>query len=121
MRTLYEATITEIGTDVPFIIEEHVVIFFDVRAPKELHDVAVVHQGGALHSDIAAGDTFLYNGTRYRVIFVGDTANASIRDLGHYTLNFTGDTSETLPGSIYVEKADVPELKPGAVFKFVRE
>ncbi|UUZ79825.1 PTS glucitol/sorbitol transporter subunit IIA [Paenibacillus sp. P26] len=121
MQNLYEATITEIGTDVPFIIEENVVIFFDEKAPKELHDVAVVHKNGALLSDIAAGDTFLYNETRYRVIFVGDTANATIRDLGHYTLNFTGDTSETLPGSIYVEKADVPELKAGTVFRFVRE
>lgn len=120
MKSVYEAEITGIGEDVPVIVEENVVIFFDEKAPKELHDVAVVHRNKGLSEDVAAGDTFTLNGHNFRVLYVGDTANSSMRDLGHFTVNFTGDTSETLPGTVYVEKGEIPELKVGGTFSFIR-
>ncbi|KEQ21557.1 PTS glucitol/sorbitol transporter subunit IIA [Paenibacillus tyrfis] len=121
MQTLYDATITGIGSDVPLIAEENVLIFFDEKAPKELHDVAVLHKNGGLSGEVKAGDKFVLDGAEFRIAFVGDTANSSIRELGHFTVNFTGNTSEALPGTIYVEAASIPEIESGAIYRFIRD
>jgi len=121
LRILYDAEIVETGADVPMIVEENVLIFFDHKAPKELHDVAVVHKDGSLEEDVRAGDKLVIGDSEHRIIFVGDTANDSIRSLGHFTVNFTGDTTEALPGSIYVEAGSAPETGTGAALRFIRE
>ncbi|EXX86923.1 PTS sorbitol transporter subunit IIA [Paenibacillus darwinianus] len=120
MTTLYSATVTGIGPDVPMIVEENMLIFFDEKAPKELHDVAVIHQSGNWTEAIRSGDTFVLGETAYPIMLVGETVNDTLRDLGHFTVNFTGDTSQPLPGSLYVQAESVPEITPGSNFRFIR-
>jgi PTS system glucitol/sorbitol-specific IIA component len=121
MTTLYNATVTGIGSDVPLIVEENMLIFFDEKAPKELHDVAVVHRNGTWTEEIRTGDIFVLGEAVYPILLVGGTVNDTLRDLGHFTVNFTGDTSNPLPGSLYVKAESVPEVAPGSTFGFTRE
>jgi PTS system glucitol/sorbitol-specific IIA component len=121
MNTIYSAAVTGIGSDVPMIVEESMLIFFDEKAPKELHDVAVVHRNGRYTSDIRNDDLLVIDEARYPIILVGDAVNATLRDLGHFTVNFTGNTENALPGSIYVQASAVPEVSAGSTFRFIRE
>jgi hypothetical protein len=47
------------------------------------------------------------------IILVGNTVNHTIRDMGHFTVNFSGNLSEVLPGTVYVEPMAVPDLAEG--------
>jgi PTS system glucitol/sorbitol-specific IIA component len=120
MKTLFQAVVTRIGEMVPDIVAENVLIFFDKKAPKELHDVAVLHEGGDLAEDIRIGDLLMIENGRYEVIFVGDKVNSSVRDLGHVSVKFGGAT-EDMPGSICIRAEKLPVPKVGAVVRFVRE
>jgi PTS system glucitol/sorbitol-specific IIA component len=121
MKILYDATIAEIGADVPMIIEENMLIFFDHKAPKELHDIAVVHKDGSLTDEIGAGDKLVLGSSEFSILFVGDAANSTLREMGHFTVNFSGDLTETLPGSIYVNASSVPDVTPGMPLRFLRD
>jgi PTS system glucitol/sorbitol-specific IIA component len=121
MKLLYEATIEEIGADVPMIVEENMLIFFDHHAPKELHDIAVVHKNGSLIGEIGAGDKLVLGSSEFAILFVGDAANSTLREMGHFTVNFSGHLTDTLPGSMYVDARSVPEVTPGMMLRFFRD
>lgn len=120
MKTIFEAKVTAIGEDVPMILEEKVIILFDEKAPKELHDVALTHSGGSLTDEIQAGDVVWFGVDSFDIYFVGDHVNTSMKDLGHLSFSFSGDQTSDLPGTVCIEDKPIPQIPVGTTIKIVR-
>lgn len=120
MKVKFEATITAIGEEVPAILNENVLILFDEKVPKELHDVAVLHTGGQLLEDIKASDTLWIDDHSFEIYFVGEKVNSSIRELGHVSINFEGKRLTDLPGTVCIEAKSMPALRPNGIIRILK-
>lgn len=120
MKTIFETKVTAVGEDVPIILQEKVMILFDEKAPKELHDVAYVHRGGALLDDIQAGDVIWFGMDDFKILFVGEQVNTTMKELGHLSINFSGSQTSDLPGTMCIEAKPIPEIGIGTSIKILR-
>ena len=118
MSVRFEATVAEIGEMVQQLADEKMLILFNQSAPKELRDVAVMHRDQTNEGEVQVGDTLVLGDESYQILFVGDKANDTLRDLGHVTLKFNGEKND-LPGSICLEDKPLPALTTGMVIKVV--
>ena len=59
------------------------------------------------------------DGKEYKIVKVGDVANENLANLGHVTYSFNGEDAECLPGTICVEKAEIPALDIGSTIAIV--
>ncbi|WP_273124249.1 PTS glucitol/sorbitol transporter subunit IIA [Bacillus weihaiensis] len=121
MINKYQSKITEIGADVKTFLSEGMMIIFNSTAPADLKTIAVVHEIAELQQDVVAGDYLEINGEKYEILFVGDKVNETLKDLGHCTIMFNGETTADLPGTMTVEKKTLPTLKIDSELKFVHQ
>ena len=49
----------------------------------------------------------------HRITAVGDEAPVTLAGLGHMTINMSGKTEAELPGTLYTEEAEIPEMHVG--------
>lgn len=102
----YCTKITGWGPDALGFLEEedcNFLIIFNEDAPKELTEIAVLHEKAVLHADPAPGDTLLLCGKVYDISAVGEEAVHTLRELGHCTLSFKGGAEAERPGCIMLE------------------
>ena len=105
----YQAKVTGIGGMVQELAE-------DVQDP-DLKDISIAHTVTELKEDIVAGDVLTIGGKKFNVTAVGNVALKTLKDLGHCTIKFDGDTKANLPGELHVDGL-VPEVKVGDVITF---
>ncbi|MCG1009552.1 PTS glucitol/sorbitol transporter subunit IIA [Salinicoccus sp. ID82-1] len=108
-----KSTIVELGKEWEMMKEGDMLILFNETAPQELKDIAVIHNGSGVTEPVAAGDYMHLGDTSFEILFVGDVANETLRDLGHATFNFNGESHSDLPGTVCLEKKEIPELREG--------
>ena len=122
----YRGVILEIGSMVPEFLPHGILIFFGEKAPQELRDTSLVHDGEHLVSEIVAGDVLRFSppsetqpSQTFRITAVGESANANLAELGHIVLHFDGATEANLPGAVSVEPAleELPTI--GTTFEFL--
>jgi PTS system glucitol/sorbitol-specific IIA component len=119
MKVLFEVTASQIGELVAAFKEQKLLILFDENAPKELHDITVLHTNRKNNGEIKQNDILMIDEQAFRIHFVGDTANKTIQELGHVTLKFDG-SPEDLPGTICVEDKPIPDVQVGSRIQIVR-
>lgn len=102
----YSTKITGWGEDaLDFLAdpENGFIIIFNENAPEELKEIAVLHTAERLGDDPAIGDTVIICEKVYEITAVGDEALHTLRELGHCTLCFRGDSEPERPGCIMLE------------------
>src|SRR5947209_903314 len=93
----YQAVIQEIGSMVSEFLPHGILIFFGETAPEELREVALVHNGTHLVSELEVGDLLRFSPPSddqqvwwYRLTAVGAMANTNLAELGHVVVHFDG-------------------------------
>ncbi|TSB47252.1 PTS glucitol/sorbitol transporter subunit IIA [Alkalicoccobacillus porphyridii] len=117
---VYQTEFIELGSQTSIFLEENMLIIFNETVPADLKDISAVHKQTELLQNVEVGDTLHIQGEQYKILFVGEKANETLRDLGHCTIEFSGKSSSDLPGTLCVEKKDVPQLEVGgklAIYK----
>ena len=112
MDILFRSVITEIGPEVPDLLEGGVLILFAAGAPAELAEVSVQHRiveqprlaAPEPGSDIQIGDVTT------TITGVGEQAWAKVRDIGHVVINFNGLDTPERPGEICASQANLEAL-----------
>ena len=56
----------------------------------------------------------MFDGVVFSITAVGEIAEKNLVGLGHITVSFNGSTGPTLPGTICVEKKEMPKIKIGS-------
>lgn len=119
MRVIYENEVKGMGDMVEAFMGEGMFVLFGENAPDTLKDFCYTITVKDASDVIAKGQTLEIDGTSYEIIRVGDVVQKNLEALGHITVIFSGDADTGLPGSLVVEKADVPKLKIGSTIRII--
>lgn len=115
----YATVVTAVGALVPDFVAQGVLVWFAEGAPEELHEFSVLHRPTVATGGVAPGDEVRLDDAVLRVLAVGDVANDNLVNLGHLDLKASGETVAALPGDVCVEKAPLPEVRPGSRLEIV--
>lgn len=115
----YQTKVTGIGGMVQELADDgHLLILFneDIK-DSDLKDISIAHTLAELKADIVVGDVLTIADKKFNVTAVGNVALKTLKDLGHCTIKFDGDTKSNLPGELHVDGL-VPEVKIGDIITF---
>lgn len=115
---LYETTIVETGPEVKTFAEKGMLVTFADKALVTLKDYCYYIEKNSIKGEISTGKRLLIDETEYAVTEIGDMVKDNLDTLGHVTISFKGD-GDCLPGSICVEKSEVPVLKKGSRIQII--
>jgi PTS system glucitol/sorbitol-specific IIA component len=118
--TVYESTVTAVGSQVTAFLEHGILIFFGDEAPAELHDISVLHRATVTEDGPRPGDTVHLGDATLEVLAVGDVVRDNLLNLGHLDLKADGLTAAKLPGDVCVPKGEIALLATGDSFRITR-
>ncbi len=117
---LYRATVTQIGPLVSEFIDNGIIVLFGLNAPEELAEFAILHDGKELVEPVMPGDLVVIDHEAFKVLAVGDVANANLAALGHLVIKFNGQTAVEMPGDVCLEAKSLPPVAVGTVLTIER-
>jgi PTS system glucitol/sorbitol-specific IIA component len=118
--TVYESTVTAVGSQVSAFLEHGILIFFGETSPAELHDISVLHRALVADDGPRPGDTVHLGAATLEVLAVGDVVRDNLLNLGHLDLKADGLTEAKLPGDVCVPKGEIALLAIGDSFRITR-
>lgn len=119
MKVIYENQVKALGVSVEEFKDAGMLIIFGDNAPEEIRDYCYSVSVNPIHGTIAVGQTLKFDNNEYKITAVGSEAPVTLAGLGHCTVNFSGQTTVDLPGTIYVENKPQPEIQVGTVIQIV--
>lgn len=121
MKVIYENQVKALGSCVEEFKDAGMFIIFGDNAPDELKDYCYSVSVNPINGTIEAGQTLKIGEQSYRITAVGTEAPHTLAGLGHCTINFSGQTTVDLPGTIYVENKPMPTISAGTVLRIIAE
>lgn len=110
---IYENQVLSLGSNIDELAGEDFIIMFGDGAPEELKSYCYNVSVNPIHGEIKPGQTLSIGDMEYKITAVGDEAVHTLTTLGHCTIRFTGLAEAEMPGSIYVEKKEMPVITVG--------
>lgn len=112
MTIFFQATIVDVGPEVPELLEGGVLILYALGAPPELAEVSVLHivEEGPTPEPPPVGAALSIGPQTVALTAVGERAWRKVADIGHVVINFNGADSAERPGEICVEAVDAKAL-----------
>ena len=120
MELVYKTKIIDIGKLASEFLMHNMFIIFKDNAPEELKDYCYIHLENDLISEIKGGDILFIDEEQYYVTAVGEAVNNNLNELGHITLNFTGQSVSPVAGTLMLEKKEIAPIKNGTIIKVIR-
>lgn len=121
MKVIYENKVKALGSCVDEFRDENMFIIFGDNAPAELRDYCYCVDVNPVNGIIRTGQTLEVGGSSYKITAVGDEAPVTLAGLGHCTINFSGQDTADLPGTIYVENKPMPVVTVGTVIRITQK
>ena len=117
MTVFYRTKITDVGPEVPELIEGGVLILYAEGAPPELAEVSVLHrvEEGPSADAPPVGALIRIGDVSARLTAVGELAWKKVADIGHVVINFDGAATAGRPGELCAEAKDAEHLKGALV------
>ena len=113
-KIIYENKVKALGDLAKTFAEEEMIILFGDNAPDTLADYCYSIDINPVKETIKVGQVFVFDGVAFNITAVGEIAEKNLVNLGHITVSFNGSTGPILPGSICVEKKEMPNIKIGS-------
>lgn len=109
----YRTLVTEIGEEVPNLLDGGLLVLYAHGAPRALAEVSVQHevQDEAIGYTPSVGASIQIGGLSTRISAIGETAWHKVRELGHVVLNFNGAGTAERPGEICVDPIDLVQVR----------
>lgn len=111
--TVFETEVISIGSEAELFKDEKMVILFGKNAPDTLKDYCYNIKVNPVDGSITTDSILIIGESSFKVTAVGDVVQKNLEELGHITIKFDGSTSPELPGTLYVEEKELPELAIG--------
>lgn len=118
---IYENKVKAMGSSVEEFKDSGMFILFGDNAPAELQDYCYSVDVMPINGTIQPGQTLQVGDASYRITAVGEEAPVTLAGLGHCTINFSGQTTVELPGTIYVEQKPMPTIGIGTVIQILAD
>lgn len=111
MTTIFKTKVINIGNEAAMFREEKMIIFFGENAPESLADYCYNIKVNSVAKEIESGMLLNINGETYTITAVGNVVRKNLTELGHISIKFDGSTEASLPGTLYVENNELPEIE----------
>lgn len=108
--TVFHTTVRSIGSEADLFKEEKLVILFGKEAPEALADYCYTIEVNATTGEIEVGQSVIFDNQSYQITSVGNLVRSNLEKLGHITIRFDGSTTPELPGTLYVEEKEMPNI-----------
>ncbi|MCF8580067.1 PTS glucitol/sorbitol transporter subunit IIA [Enterobacter ludwigii] len=118
MTVIYQTTITRIGQSAAEALSDKMLITFREGAPADIEEFCFIHCHGELKGELKVGNQLELCDMHYAVTAVGDVAEQNLRELGHITLRFDGQSQAEYPGTVHVAGPVPQAVIPGCTLKF---
>ena len=117
MTVFYQTKITDVGPEVPELLEGGILILYATGAPPELAEVSVLHtvQVGPTADGPPVGSELRIGDVSARLTAVGELAWKKVADIGHVVINFDGADTAGRPGELCAAPVDFDTLRSALV------
>ena len=119
VRVRYRTEVLAVGAMIPDFRESGLLVFFAEQAPRELHDIVVLHRPSVAESAPEPGDVFELDGERFTITAVGSVVAENLLRLGHVSVKADGAVTAALPGDLNVAKGRLPLPAAGSTMRIV--
>jgi PTS system glucitol/sorbitol-specific IIA component len=119
MKVIYENQVKALGSCVEEFKDAGLFIIFGDDAPEELKDYCYSVSVTPIQGRIEAGQTLCIDEEEFLITAVGSEVPVTLGGLGHCSISLSGLQKPELPGTIYVEKKDMPKIKTGTILRIV--
>lgn len=119
MSTIFQTTITQIGGCARDALLDNMLITFREGAPADIEEYCFIHQHGETAGELQTGGVMELGDQRYPITAVGEVATQNLRELGHITVRFDGETQAEFPGTIHVTGSTPADIPLGSTLKFI--
>lgn len=109
--TVFMTQIKAIGSEAESLKEGQIMILFGEDAPEMLAEFCYTIVVNTIKDEIKVGQNIIFDGIPYFITAVGDVVKKNLESLGHITIKFDGSREAELPGTLYVEGKELPEIK----------
>ncbi|BDR58217.1 PTS glucitol/sorbitol transporter subunit IIA [Xylocopilactobacillus apicola] len=113
-KTIFSTQVKEIGTDAKEFKEIKMMILFGDEAPDALRSSCYIIDLKPVAKEIEKDMILKIDDNSYPITAVGNEVQRNLTNLGHIAISFTGASSAELPGTLYVEDHDYPEVLVGS-------
>ncbi|MFC7400440.1 PTS glucitol/sorbitol transporter subunit IIA [Chelatococcus sp. GCM10030263] len=112
MTVFYRTKITEVGPEVPELIEGGILILYAEGAPPELAEVSVLHrvEEGPTADTPPVGARLRIGEVSVQLTAVGELAWKKVADIGHVVINFDRAATAGRPGELCASKTEAEAL-----------
>lgn len=107
---IFETVIKGIGKDADLFAEEKMMILFGEDAPENLTDYCYKIRLSKSFGDFTTQDKLYFDDQSYKITSIGSLVKKNLDELGHITIKFDGSIIPELPGTLYVEKKQMPKI-----------
>lgn len=121
MNVIYENKVKALGSCVNEFQSENMFILFGDHAPEELRDYCYSVDVNPINGVISVGQTLKIGDNFYKITAVGSEAPVTLAGLGHCTINFSGQSTADMVGTIYVENKPMPTIEVGTEIQIIEE
>ena len=119
MKVIYENQVKALGACVGEFKEAGLFIIFGDDAPAELKDYCYSVSVNPIQGRIEAGQKLCIDEEEFLITAVGSEVPVTLGGRGHCSISLSGLTEPELPGTIYVEKKAMPEIKAGTILRII--
>lgn len=109
-KIVYKTKVNEVGSEAKGFRDIQMLILFGNEAPDALRSSCYIIDVNRVDENITTGMLLAIDGKKYKITAVGNEVQNNLTNLGHIAISFTGTTVAELPGTLYVEEGDYPEL-----------
>lgn len=121
MNIIYENEVKGMGDMVDEFEGSNMFIIFGEKAPDVLADYCYLVSINPINGEIKPGQFLYVDDNKYEITAVGGEVHSTLSGLGHMTINMSGKTIAELPGSLYTEESQIPEIGIGTRIRIVEE
>ncbi|GAA3014253.1 PTS glucitol/sorbitol transporter subunit IIA [Tetragenococcus solitarius] len=114
MTIVFQTKVDKVGPFSGKFFNEGLLILFSSKdVMSEIKNYSVLTSGNNLMANIQAGQILNIGEIGFKIVAVGKIVQENLKNLGHVTVNTNNTPEEMLPGTIYVENKQLPEIKEG--------
>lgn len=117
--TVFKTKIKGIGNEAALFKEEKMIILFGEAAPDGLAEYCYNIEINQTTEPIEKGMQLMVDGKKFEITAVGSVVNQNLNTLGHITIKFDGSKEAELPGTLYVEDKNIPDINVDAIVEIV--
>jgi PTS system glucitol/sorbitol-specific IIA component len=103
-----------------FMAEGIMLIFPKTTEMTEIKEYSYLIEQAEIQDNIAVGDLVRIGEDNFTITNLGEIAQKNLVELSHITLKFGSPTTSVMPGTIYLESKEIPQIEKGTKLSILK-